>query len=74
MGQVRQGAKEIPKVIEAEKFVVKDSSGREKATLGMTDLGPSLELKETYGMNVQRVGGFATVGTTLGAGVYAYVR
>jgi hypothetical protein len=42
MGQVRQ----VPKVIEAERFVLKDSAGKEQAHLGMDTLGPELKLDE----------------------------
>ncbi len=46
MGQTRPVPKSVPRVIEAEKFVLKDVSGKEKAWLQMKDTGPELKLDE----------------------------
>lgn len=54
MGQARQVPNVAPKVIEAEKFVLKDINGREKATLSMTKVGPRLQLHDVDMANWSR--------------------
>jgi len=57
MGQAMPN--KVPEVIEAQKFVLRDSQGRGRATLGFTpDNSPALILNQTDG----------TIGTTLKAG------
>lgn len=42
MGQTRS----VPKVVEAEKFVLKDPTGKEAAYLGMSNTGPELKVHD----------------------------
>lgn len=69
MAQTRQNKPSIPRIIEAEQFVVKDASGANVATLGMSNGGPALELKQTMSEKAQKIGAAATVETNIRAGV-----
>jgi hypothetical protein len=71
MGQARPVAGVVPKVIEAEKFVLRDADGRERASLGMTKFaGPELELRHSFDVNAVQT----TVETKLNAAVLSMAR